>query len=170
MKKNHWIKVISIWLFYVALHFTYKIAPCDLTQLFGCPVETIFHHMKMAFLSYSLISIVEYFIRKPKKLTTFISTRMISAILFSYFSFVIWFILPVIFGPIEVEWFEVVYSNIILALSLGATIYLESFIEKVSFNKAITIVVSILFLIILTVFVISAYQTPHIGVFTPHGH
>ena len=170
MKKHDWIKVFSIWAFYVVLHFTYKVAPCDLTKLFGCPVETIFHHMKMAFLSYSVVSIVEFFIIKPKEYTTFISSRMISAILFSYFSFVIWFIVPVVFGPIEVAWGEILYSNIILALILIATIYIEAFVKKVKFDKRVTAIIMVLYVIILLVFVISTFQTPHMDVFEPHAH
>ena len=111
MKKNQWIKVLSVWALYVFLHFTYKVAPCAMTQLFGCPVETIFHHMKMAFLSFTLVTIIEYFIIKPKNLNSFLSSRMISAILFSYFSFMIWFIVPALFGPIEVAWGEILYST-----------------------------------------------------------
>ena len=170
MKKNQWIKVLVIWVLYVGLHFTYKFIPCGLTQLFGCPVETIFHHMKMAFLSYSLVSIVEYLMNKPKAIHTFISSRMLSAILISYFSFIIWFFVPAIFGPIEVAWGEILYSNIILAGSLMATIYLEGFIEKIVFTKKITWVISVLFVIILTVFVVSTFSASHMDVFTPHGH
>lgn len=170
LKKNQWIKVFVIWVLYVGLHFTYKFIPCGLTQLFGCPVETIFHHMKMAFLSYSLVSIVEYVISKPKTIHSFISSRMLSAILISYFSFIIWFIVPAIFGPIEVAWGEILYSNVILAGSLMATIYLESFIEKVAFTKKITWVMCVLFLIILTVFVVSTFSASHMDVFAPHAH
>ena len=170
MKKNQWIKVLSVWALYVFLHFTYKIAPCDLTQLFSCPVETIFHHMKMAYLSFTLVSIVEYLIVKPKDLSTFLSSRMISAILFSYFSFVIWFIVPVLFGPIEVAWGEIIYSNVILALCLSATIYIESFVEKITFDRKITGVITALYVIILTVFVVSTFHTPHMDVFEPHAH
>ena len=170
MKKNQWIKILSIWALYVFLHFTYKVAPCDFTKLFGCPVETIFHHMKMAFLSYSVVSIIEYFIIKQKELTSFLSSRMISAILFSYFSFVIWFIVPAVFGPIEVAWGEVLYSNVILVLILSATIYIETFVEKVKFDRRITGIIMVLYVIILIVFVISTFQTPHMDVFEPHAH
>jgi len=141
-----------------------------MTQLFGCPVETIFHHMKMAYLSFTLVSIVEYFITKPRDLNSFISSRMLSAILFSYFSFVIWFIVPALFGPIEVAWGEIFYSNAILALSLTATVYIESFTDKIRFDKRITWVISALYVIILTVFVVSTFQTPHMDVFEPHAH
>lgn len=95
---------------------------------------------------------------------------MISAILFSYFSFVIWFIVPALFGPIEVAWGEILYSNVILALSLGATVYIESFVEKVKFDKRITWVISALYVIILTVFIVSTFNTPHMDVFEPHTH
>jgi hypothetical protein len=170
MKKAQWIKILIIWLVYVLLHFTYKIAPSDLTRLFGCPVETIFHHMKMAFLSYSLFSIVEYFVIKPPHIPGFISTRMLSAILFSYFSFVIWFLIPSVFGPIESVWFEIVYSNLILALCLAATVHIESFTAKITFDKKVMAVIIALFSVILIVFVISTYRTPPMEVFEPHLH
>jgi hypothetical protein len=170
MKRNQWLKFFIIWILYVLLHFTYKIIPCNLTFLFGCPEETIFHHMKMAFLSFSLISIGEYILLRPREISGFIPARMISAILFSYFTFIIWLIYPVIFGPISSVAGEIIYSNIILAACLLVTIYLETYLETLSFNKAIFSLISFFYLIILAVFVISTFHTPHIDVFSPHTH
>lgn len=170
MKKNNWIKVLIIWVLYVALHFTYKYIPCGLTQLFGCPEESIFHHMKMAFFAYSLVSIVEYFILKPQYRESFISSRMLSVLLISYFSFMVWLFVPVVIGPIHAPWFEIVYSNLILALSLSAVIYIETFTEKITFNKTVTRIISLIYLIILTVFVVSTFSPPEMDVFSPHEH
>ncbi len=170
MKKNNWIKVLIIWALYVGLHFTHKYIPCGLTQLFGCPEETIFHHMKMAYLAYSLVSIIEFFILKPHYRESFISSRILSVILISYFSFMLWFFVPVVIGPIHTEWFEIVYSNLILAFSLSAVVYIETFTEKISFNKTIMRVLTLLYLIILTVFVVSTFSPPEMDVFSPLEH
>jgi VIT1/CCC1 family predicted Fe2+/Mn2+ transporter len=126
--------------------------------------------MKMAFLSYTIISIIEFIVIKPKDINTYLSSRMLSAILFSYFSFVIWFIVPVLFGPIEVAWGEILYSNIILALSLAATIYIETFIARIKFDRKITWVITAIYIIIMVVFVVSAFHTPQMDVFEPHAH
>ncbi|MBW6458318.1 MAG: hypothetical protein K0B52_04060 [FCB group bacterium] len=170
MERKHWIKLIIVWALYVGLHFVYKIFPCNLTLVFGCPEETIFHHMKMAFLSYTLVSIGEYFILKPDKIKAFINARMIAAILFSYFSFIIWYIYPAIFGPIEHAAGEIIYSNLILAVSLIATISLEGQFVKIAYDRTATAVIMIFYFIILAVFIISTFQTPHIDVFSPHVH
>ena len=66
MSKKSWLKILIVWVLYVLLHFTYKYFPNPVFVLFGCPEETIFQHMKMGFFSYSLVSIIEYFVLKTK--------------------------------------------------------------------------------------------------------
>ncbi|MFA6617653.1 MAG: hypothetical protein WCT23_01100 [Candidatus Neomarinimicrobiota bacterium] len=170
MKQKQWIKVLTVWVLYVSLHFTYEYIPCGLTQLLACPQETLFHHMKMAFFVYSLVSFVEYFILKPFSKESFISSRMISAILISYLSFVIWIFVPLVFGPIHQVWLEILYSNLVLGSSLAATIYLETSIEKISFNKKLTSVIIAIYSIVLIVFILAAFTTPDIEIFAPYGH
>ena len=170
MKRDQWIKLILTWALYVGLHFIYKIIPCNLTFLLGCPEETIFHHMKMAFLSYSLVGVGEYIVIRPEKIKAFLNSRMIAAILFSYFTFIIWYFYPAVFGPIEHVAGEIIYSNFILGISLFATIILETHFMKISYTKTAATIIPVFYLIILTVFIISTFNTPHIDVFSPHVH
>ena len=65
------LKIIPAWLLYVLLHFMNKIFSGFIITLIGCPEESIFQHMKMAFVSYLIVSIVEYFIiRKSQNLSS----------------------------------------------------------------------------------------------------
>jgi len=171
MSKKSWLKILIVWVLYVLLHFTYKYFPNPVFVLFGCPEETIFQHMKMGFFSYSLVSIIEYFILKTKlSVKNFVITRMFSALLISFFCFIIWYIWPLFFGPIPTEVGEIIYSNIIIILSLITVVSFEVDIEKSTFSKITTIGIAAAWIIALCFYVILSSGEAPVLVFELHAH
>jgi len=147
MKRNNLIKGLSVWALFILFHFGYKLFPTNLFTLLGCPYESVFQHMKMVFFAYVIISIAEYLItRKSIRMgNSFWMSRLFSAVLISFFVYIVWYLYPVLFGLIESPAWEILYSNIIMMVCIAITLVLEDLLQGVKFPVMARIAIIFLF-------------------------
>lgn len=171
MKKSL-IATVSIWILYVLLHFCYKWFPNPLFLLLGCPEESLFHHMKMAFFAYTFVSVGEFlFIRKQlSSRVSFAASRMLSVVLFSFLVYVIWYPVPLFFGVFESVWGEVLYSNIVLVISLILTKSIEVQVETIRFRRSALISITFIYGVILIQYAALPFMDAPVEMFEVHSH
>jgi hypothetical protein len=167
------LKILAIWLLFVAFHFGYRFFPGSVFMLLGCPVETVFQHMKMVFFAYILISLAEYMLRRGSigNMAGFIYARMLMSTLLAYLVYLIWFSVPILFGLFETLAGEIIYSNIVLGLCITIAVILEGYLEDLSFKPVIKGIILFLFAISLSHYTLLAFKEPPVGNFeVPEEH
>lgn len=174
MNRNSIIKGLSVWALFIFFHFGYKLLPSHLFTLLGCPFESVFQHMKMAFFSYTIVSVAEFIISRKKDRTgsSFWMSRLLSAVFLSLIVYLVWYIYPVLFGLIESSAGEIVYSNIILVICIVVTLSLELLFHKVQFPVLARIAIVFLFITASINYSILAFRTSPVGLFekVEHSH
>jgi len=55
-----WWKFIAVWIGFLLLHFSYGWFPNLFFRIIAEPNETVFFHMKMLFVAYSVCTLVEF--------------------------------------------------------------------------------------------------------------
>lgn len=174
MIRNKLIKGLSVWTLFIVFHFGYKLFPSDLFTLLGCPFESVFQHMKMVFFAYVIVSVVEYLIiRKSARMgNSFWMSRLFSAVLISFFVYIVWYLYPVLFGLIESPGWEILYSNIIMMVCIAITLVLEDNFQNVKFPVVARIAIIFLFVTASVNYTILAFRTSPVGLFekVEHNH
>ncbi len=170
MKGKQIVKVLAAWLLYVTLHFAYKIYPCGITKFLGCPEETLYVHMKMAFFSYLIINIVFSLAEVRKGIKPNVPALMLSNCVYPYLAFFIWLAIPALTGMMDSVAAEIAYSNIILIICLLITVNLEQAFEQIKWFGGAKIAVIVLFVLSAFLFTVMTLKTPDIGFFSSHGH
>ncbi len=161
------LKIIFTWLLFVAFHFGYQFFPGPVFMLLGCPSETIFHHMKMVFFSYLIISLAEYFVirRSIGNLSGFVYPRLLMCTVIAYLVYIVWFTLPVLVGLFENLLAEILYSNLVLGVCITIAVILETYLEKVDFKPLTRGVIIFIFAVSLLHYTILAFKEPPVGIF-----
>jgi hypothetical protein len=170
MNKAQITKIVASWLLYVGLHYANKFIPGPVSTLIGCPEESIFHHMKMAFFSYLMISVVELVIthRQNKPVQPVLYSRLLSLVIYPYLVFFVWMLVPGLFGMMPSLAAEITYSNVILVICLVCTVALETGVERVQFNRLAKIIPIFLFCLSLVQYSVLAFHKPPVDVFGAH--
>lgn len=164
------LKVLFSWLLYVALHFAYKIYPCGVTKFLGCPEETLYVHMKMAFFSYLIINIIFSLVETRGGIKVNAPALMLSNCVYPYLAFFIWLTVPSMTGMMETPAAEIIYSNLILIICLLITVNLENAFEQIKWHGGAKIAVTALFILSAFLFTVMTVKTPDISFFSTHGH
>ena len=167
------LKILSVWLLFVAFHFGYKFFPGSVFLLLGCPVETIFQHMKMVFFAYLLISVAEYILRRASisNRAGFVYSRLLMSTILAYLVYIIWFTIPVLFGLFDTAMGEIIYSNIVLGLCITIAVLLEVQLEDINFKPLIRGIIIFLFAVSLFHYTILAFKEPPVCNFeVPEDH
>uniref|UniRef100_A0A7C4YJE1 Uncharacterized protein n=1 Tax=candidate division WOR-3 bacterium TaxID=2052148 RepID=A0A7C4YJE1_UNCW3 len=121
----------------------------------------------MAFWSYIIASIIEYPIIKKrfKCLKSFFIPRLFSAVIVPWVIFLIWYLVPAIYGKFHIESFELVWAIVVSILSGIIGVIFEREIQEKEQSTIFIIVVIILLLISAFLYVRFTYKLPWIDMF-----
>jgi uncharacterized membrane protein len=163
------IKSISYLFLFAFFHFIHDLVPNTFTQAISGTNESMFQHMKMGFLSYSIVSVFEYLINKKwvSKIDQFISSRVLATTFLPWFIFIIWYIIPAIMNkPMPNLAIELTYSILITILAGVVAILFERNFENIDFTKPARILIYALYLGLLFLLVIFSFRFPLEGFFS----
>ena len=108
------IKSISYLFLFAFFHFIHDLVPNPFTQAIGGTNESMFQHMKLWILGYSIVSVFEYFsnVKWCHKINRFISSRVLATTFLPWFIFIIFNIIPAIMNkPMPNLAIELIYSH-----------------------------------------------------------
>jgi hypothetical protein len=142
------LKSLIFLLVFTVLHFAYDWLHQPWVAVFSGTDESFFQHAKMGFISYSLISLVEFFILRKRinSTTGFIFSRMLSAIISPWVMFLTWYILPAIIGKALPTGLEIGYALFMTLLLGSLLILLERDTEKIEYSAAGRIIIGLLYI------------------------
>jgi len=163
------IKSTGFILLFSFFHFIYDLVPNAFTQAIGGTNESMFQHMKMGFLSFSIVSVLEYLINKKwvNSIERFVSSRVLATIFLPWIAFIIWYIIPAIMDkPMPNLAIELTYSILMTILAGVIAIVFERNFDKMDFSKPARIVIYVLYFGLLFLLVIFSFRFPFEGFFS----
>ena len=165
--KHLLLKAFIVQIVFLILHFSYDWFPNTLTTVFSGTSEAVFQHMKIAFYSYGLVSLVEFLIfRKAlKDPLNFGMTRMASTLFYNWPMFILFFTPPALYGKYPNDIYEIISANIILFVTSLIAGIIELELARIKLSREFRVMVIGLTFVFLTLLVIYSFQDPWFDVF-----
>jgi predicted MPP superfamily phosphohydrolase len=81
-----WWKLVAVWVGFLLLHFSYGAFPGIVFRVLAEDHEATFFHMKMLFVSYAMVSLVELLVRRAaiKSRANFLYSRALIAVAYPW--------------------------------------------------------------------------------------
>lgn len=167
IKKQSLYKLLGFWVCFLILHCSYGFLPILPIKIISGINESFFQHSKVGFFAYLIMNIVEYFINKKEidNKESFIFTRLFTTTILPWIIFIIWFIAPAYYGPINNVTLEIIYANIALILTGICVLAIEQAMEGIAFQALSKVVIIALFFILLSQYIIFTFKLPWVDVF-----
>ncbi len=121
----------------------------------------------MAFWAYLFASLIEYFVvrRKFSKRNLFWYPRFLSTITVPWFIVLIWYLVPALYGKLEILFLELLWAVLVTYFSgiIGGII--EKNIEECELNLSFKIIILILLIVSIFLYIRFTYNPPWIDLF-----
>lgn len=165
--KHILVKALIVQFVFLFLHYLYDWFPTNLTRVLSGTSEAVFAHMKIAFFSYGLVSLMEFllFRRALKDPLNFGITRMTSTLFYCWPLFILFFTPPAYYGKYPDDIYEIISANIILYTASVIAGILELELARIKLSQAFRIVVIALTLVFLSILIIYSFRSPWFDVF-----
>lgn len=161
---NIFTKSILYLIVFSLLHFGYDWTKWVFLKPFCGINESVFQHLKMAFWSYLITAIIEYFIIK-KKSNNFWFPRFFSVTIIPWIIFLVWYLAPAFIGKFSLSVYEIIWALFVTYLSgiIGGII--EKNLEQYEFTLFFRTIVVVLLLISALLYICFTYKLPWVDVF-----
>jgi len=179
---NVFLKSFIFLLVFSILHFGYDITGWAFLTPFCGVNESVFQHLKMAFWSYLLLTLViEYPIVRRRfgrgdldkgtiGIGNFWYSRFQSLVMLPWVMLIVWYLLPALYGKPESLWVDLIWAIAITYLSCLFVGYLEKDVEKTEFNLSTKYILLFLVFVSAFLFVWFTYKLPWVDLFeNPEG-
>jgi hypothetical protein len=165
--KRTYLKLLGFWAGFLILHYSYDFLPILPIKLISGINESFFQHIKTVFFAYLIVNLVEYLTRGKdiENGESFIFSRLFSTTILPWFVFIIWFMAPAYYGPIENVAVEILYANIALLLSGFCALVVEQTMDGIRYQNLSKVVIIGLFVISLSLYIIFTFKLPWADVF-----
>jgi len=165
-----WWKFVAVWVCFLLLHFSYGTFPGLFFRIIAEANETVFFHMKMLFVAYSVVSLVEFVLRRTriKSVGNFFSSRALIAVAFPWLTITFWFLAWALKVQLPLLW-ELIYANVMIALGIYLALRIEELIDDVEFRPSLKWSILILFVIAVFVYIAFSLNPPVHFFTTPPG-
>jgi len=140
-----WGKFVAVWVTFLLLHFSYEAFPTTLFRLIGEQGETTFFHMKMLFVAYVFVSLIELLVRRASvgSVSLFVYSRALIAVAYPWLTITLWFTAEALGLAMPNLTVELIYANVATAVGIYVALRLEEVFGVIEFRpslKAMTIV------------------------------
>jgi hypothetical protein len=159
--KFSWWKFLAVWLGFLLLHFSYGTFPSLFFRIIAEANETVLLHMKMLFVAYSFVSLVEFCIRRRriKSSSSFFTSRGLIAVAFPWLAITFWFLawalnIKLTLAP------ELIFANLTVILGIYLAIRMEEVLDQVEFRPAFKWMILFLYLTAILVYVSFSLNPP----------
>jgi len=175
---NNYLKALIFLFVFLMLHFGYELTDWTFLTPFCGTNESVFQHLKMAFWSYLLLTVlIEYpFIRKKIEkrkanktiivIGNFWYSRLLSVIMLPWIMLIVWYLLPAVYGKAESLLVDLIWVIAVTYLSCFFVGYIEKETEKIEFRLSTKYIILFLVLTSGFLFVWFTYKLPGVDLFT----
>jgi hypothetical protein len=163
-----WVKVLLFWVTFLLLYVARKLAPVIPITLISGINESNFQHYKGTFFAYLIISLIEFLIFR-KQITnrsSFWYARLAAAIFAPWLVFLVWYLLPAIYGPLPNMGLEILWGNVATLLVGILAVQFERGFEQITYGRSLKTVIGTMFVVSILVYTILTFKLPWADVFT----
>ena len=157
---------------FVLMHYLFHWFPYPFISLFSGIDESVYQHMKIAFYTYTIITVIELILFRNKITDTkkFIYSHLLSIILVPVITLILFLMGAVVYDAERSKVVEIIYALTITYLS-GLTIsVIEQELKEFEFSKRFKVLLFILIVIMIIEFTVFTFNLPWHDVFAdPYG-
>jgi len=166
-----WWKLIAVWVGFLLLHFSYETFPNTLFKLIGEEGETTFFHMKMLFVAYVFVTVVEYVVRRSSitSLRDFACPRALIAVAYPWLTITMWFVAEAVGIGMPNMAVELVYANVATVLGIYLALRLEEALDPVVFRPSAKAMIALVFVCAIVSYTAFSFTEPMPFFTTPPG-
>jgi hypothetical protein len=167
-----WWKLVAVWALFLPLHFSYDTFPSLLFKLIGEEGETTFFHMKMLFVAYVLVSLVEFAVRRTAVASpsAFFASRGLIAVAYPWLTITMWFAAEALGVGMPNLVVELVYVNVVTLLGIYLALRMEELLDGVEFRRAAKAMIALVFACAVLSYTAFSFTTPMPFFVTPPGY
>jgi len=146
--KFPWWKFLAVWIGFLLLHFSYKTFPGPVFRILAEDHEATFFHMKMLFISYVLVSLIELLVRRGSvpRVDSFLCSRALIAVAYPWLTITLWFTAEALgFKIVPIIPWEIIYANIATLLGIYLALRWEELFAGVQFRPAMQAMILLVF-------------------------
>ena len=165
--KFRWWKFIALWVGFLLLHYSYKWFPNPVFFILSGESETVFLHMKMLFVDYVFINLVEFYLvrNRIQSKGSRLANRALIAVVYPWATITFWLLAWAFHIEFSIFW-TIVYSNVTMLLGFYLALRMEDLFENIEFSSAIKWIILMVFTAAVIVYV-SFTLNPIYPFFTP---
>jgi hypothetical protein len=156
-----WWKFFFIWVGFLLLHFSFGAFPNIFFRIVAEANETVFLHMKMLFVAYSVASLVEFFVSRDriKSTSSFFARRAVIAVAYPWLAITFWFLAWAMNIKFSLPG-ELIFSNVTVLLGIYLALRMDEALDQVEFRPALKWMILLLYLTAVLVFVSFSLNPP----------
>jgi hypothetical protein len=157
-----WWKLAAVWAGFLLLHFSYETFPGTVFRILAEDHEATFFHMKMLFIAYIAVSLVELAVRgrRLRSVATFAASRALISVLYPWAAITMWFTAEALGLKIPLIPWEIVYANVFTAIGIYLALRLEEALDGVDFRPALQWTIALLFVTAVLSYVAFSVNVP----------
>ena len=142
-----WWKLVAVWVGFLLLHFSYGIFPGLFFKMVAEDHEATFLHMKMLFVAYVVVSLVEFVVRRKRigSAQTFLYGRALIAVVYPWLTITLWFTAEALGFHLTVMPWELIYANLATLIGIYMAVRMEELFREVKFRPAFKALVALVF-------------------------
>ncbi|MFX1326118.1 MAG: DUF6512 family protein [Promethearchaeota archaeon] len=156
---------------FIVLHYLFDWFPNIVVSLFSGIDESVYQHMKIAFYSYAILTLIEFIVfrKKVADKKNFLYSHLLSIILLPLITLILFLIGAMFYGERQYV-VEIFYAIIITYVSGLSISFFEREMQGLQFSKRFQIFILILIVILIMEFTIFTFRLPWHDVFSdPYG-
>lgn len=171
MRRLAWWKLAAVWVLFLALHFSYETFPNLLFKLIGEEGETTFFHMKMLFVAYVVVSLVEFAVRRSSLASAdgFVYSRALVAVAYPWLTITMWFTAEALGFDMPNLAIELAYANAMTVLGIYLALRIEELLDGVEFSSSLKAMTVLVFASAVLSYASFSFRTPMPFFTTPPG-
>jgi hypothetical protein len=164
-------KLVAVWALFIVLHFSYKTFPNTLFKLIGEEGETTFFHMKMLFVAYVAVSLVELAVRRRALASPagVACSRALVAVAYPWLTITMWFAAEALGIKMPNLAVELVYANVVTLLGIYLALRMEELLDGVVFRPSARAMIALVFACACLSYAAFSFSTPMPFFTTPPG-
>jgi hypothetical protein len=162
-----WIKTLLYWLIFLALYGAYKALPGLPLSLVAGINESNFQHYKAMFWCYLLVNAIEFLIYRKRlsDRSTYWYAALLATVSVPWLTFLLWYIVPAVYGKLPSTALEIIYANIITILTGSVTVVLQGGLEQIRYTRSLKIIIVTLVIVSIGLYLIFTFKLPWADVF-----
>jgi hypothetical protein len=166
-----WVKFAAIYAGFLALHFSYKTFPGTLFQLLAEKDETTFFHMKMLFVAYVAVALVDLAWRRIRRgqRRGSIYSRALIAVAFPWLTITMWFAAESLGVAMPNLTVELVYASVVTALGIYLALRMEEALDGLTYRPSTKAMIVLVFACAVLSYAAFSFKTPIPFFVTPSG-